>query len=66
MGVHDVSTLFQIHRFQVERYLGVDPLSLGGQDQQLLLKEIVAENSVHVLQDKVDEFRALCWALYAP
>jgi hypothetical protein len=26
----------------------------------------VAENGAFFLQDKVDEFRALCWALYAP
>ena len=66
MQVNNVSTLRQIHRFQLERSLDVKSLPLGGQGQQLLLKVNMAENKVPVLQDKLDEFRALCWALYAP
>jgi len=65
MRVHYVSTLRQIHRFQLDRSLGVKPLPLGEQRQQLLLKETMAENKIF-LPDNVDEFRALCWALYAP
>ncbi|KIM40986.1 hypothetical protein M413DRAFT_157626 [Hebeloma cylindrosporum] len=54
--------LFKIHRFQLERCsssLTDNPLLRSGQ-------QLPKENKPRVLQDKVEEFRALCWALYAP
>ena len=64
---YSLITVGQVHRFQLERCsssFADKLLPLGGKQQ--LLKETVAENGAYILQDKVDEFRALCWALYAP
>ncbi|KIM40985.1 hypothetical protein M413DRAFT_28085 [Hebeloma cylindrosporum] len=58
--------LFKIHRFQLERALGVnsDPIPLGAQQ---LLQGVAEKNlKIQFLHDKAEEFRALCWALYAP
>ncbi|KIM40982.1 hypothetical protein M413DRAFT_157594 [Hebeloma cylindrosporum] len=58
-----MSIVAQIHHFQLERSsssLADNPLVLVGGQQ---VRKPVGS---HVLQDKVEEFRALCWALYAP
>jgi hypothetical protein len=65
---YSLITVDQVHRFQLERCsssFADKLLPLGGKQAQLLT-ETVAENGAFILQDKVDEFRALCWALYAP
>ena len=60
-------TLFQIHRFQLERSCGSPPSAhkLAPLIGEKFIKTMTGEDAF-VLQEKADEFRALCWALYAP